>query len=286
MGSLGTHAMIARHAIRPMRGGSQSHLLLCEQATLCVVKFQNNPQHRRTLVNELLVTRIGESIGLSVPQGHIVHVPAQLIAGTPSLTIHRGPRQRESCLPGEHFGSQYAGGLLPGFVLDSLPDGKLDAVTNLAEFAGMLAVDKWTGNCDRRQAVFQRTPRRKNYRAWFIDHGLCFNGGAWTFPDAPTAGVYAHRRVYNQVNGWNSFEPWLSRIESFPAESLWQIVTGLPADWHTGSLSAQSPFALEQLIDTLLRRRSQVRDLIHALHLSDPTLFPHWCPTPSTNVLL
>jgi hypothetical protein len=135
----------------------------------------------------------------------------------------------------------------------------------------MFAVDKWTCNCDRRQAVFQRTARQKHYRAFFIDHGFCFNGGEWTFPDGPAAGVYGHRCVYHQVNGWSSFEPWLSRIEEFPAESLWQIVTEIPGDWY-----AENRFAMEQLIESLLRRRSRVRELIDQFRTFDPTYFPAW----------
>ena len=37
-----------------------------------VVKFQNNPQHLRVLANELLATRLAESVGLPVPITEIV----------------------------------------------------------------------------------------------------------------------------------------------------------------------------------------------------------------------
>ncbi len=39
--------------IRPMRGGSQSHLMRASDGAYHVVKFQNNPQHRGVLANEL-----------------------------------------------------------------------------------------------------------------------------------------------------------------------------------------------------------------------------------------
>ncbi len=44
----------ALEQIRRMRGGAQSHLMRCDDSHYYVVKFQNNPQHRRVLVNELL----------------------------------------------------------------------------------------------------------------------------------------------------------------------------------------------------------------------------------------
>jgi len=41
-----------------MRGGAQAHLLQADDDYWYVVKFRNNPQHRRILVNELLSATI------------------------------------------------------------------------------------------------------------------------------------------------------------------------------------------------------------------------------------
>src|SRR5271166_5034186 len=49
--------------IRRMRGGAQSHLMRCSDGNYYVVKFQNNPQRRRILVNELLGTRLAARLG-------------------------------------------------------------------------------------------------------------------------------------------------------------------------------------------------------------------------------
>jgi hypothetical protein len=38
--------------IRKMRGGAQAHLIQAADGHHYVVKFLNNPQHRRILVNE------------------------------------------------------------------------------------------------------------------------------------------------------------------------------------------------------------------------------------------
>ncbi len=125
--------------------------------------------------------------------------------------------QRERYAAGLQFGSQFVGGLMPGQVVDYLPEPQLDEVRNLAEFAGMLCIDKWAGNCNGRQAVFERKPRERKYRATFIDQGFCFNAGEWTFPDSPLRGVYQRNSVYARVTGWESFEPWLSRVEAMEA---------------------------------------------------------------------
>jgi hypothetical protein len=44
----------ARRLIRKMRGGAQTHLVEAGDGNFYVVKFLNNPQHRRILVNELI----------------------------------------------------------------------------------------------------------------------------------------------------------------------------------------------------------------------------------------
>jgi len=81
------------------------------------------------------------------------------------------------------------------------------------DFAGALALDKWTCNANGRQVAFWKKGRERKFTASFIDQGYCFNAGEWTFPDFPLRGVYPRNEVYARVNGWESFEPWLSRIE-------------------------------------------------------------------------
>jgi hypothetical protein len=269
-------AVLAVQAIRRMRGGAQSQLMLGADGNLWVVKFQNNPQHVRVLANELIASRIAEAVGLKVPQSDVVEVTEWLVAHSPDMTVQpvRRAGERpglERCAAGLQFGSRFVGGLMPGQVVDYLPDAQLDEVRNLGEFAGMLCVDKWTGNCNGRQAVFERKPRERKYAAWFIDQGYCFNAGEWTFPDPPLRGVFQRNRVYRQVRGWESLEPWLTRVEEFDAGRLWAIAETVPPEWYGGDLST-----IERLVETLLMRRSRVRELVSAFRESDREPFPNW----------
>ena len=264
-------AVLAVQAIRRMRGGAQSQLMLGADGRLWVVKFQNNPQHLRVLANEMIATRLAEAAGLTVPATDVVEVTEWLIANTPGMHVElaRGPVQRYTA--GLQFGSQFIGGLMPGQVVDYLPEQQLDEVRNVAEFAGMLALDKWTGNCNGRQAVFDRRPRERKYRATFIDQGFCFNAGEWTFPDSPLRGVYARNRVYAGVTGWSSFEPWLSRIETMEPETLWDIADMVPPEWYGGDMTQ-----IERLLEQMLRRRGRVRELIASFRDSNREPFPMW----------
>src|SRR3954466_11666604 len=64
----------ALEQIRRMRGGAQSHLMRCSDGHYYVVKFQNNPQHRRILVNELLGTRLAARLNLPTARVEIIDV--------------------------------------------------------------------------------------------------------------------------------------------------------------------------------------------------------------------
>ena len=206
-------AVLATQEIRRMRGGAQSHLMLASDGKLYVVKFQNNPQHIRVLANELLASKLGAVIGLTVPHSDVVEVTDWLIQNTPELSLElKGASER--CRAGLQFGSQLVGGLMPGQVVDYLPEQLLLETRNLKEFAGILALDKWTCNSNGRQAVFAKTRRERRYRATFIDQGYCFHAGDWKFQDSPLRGVFPHNSVYRPITGWQSFEPWLTRIET------------------------------------------------------------------------
>ena len=263
-------AVTAVQQIRRMRGGAQSHLMLGSDGHLYVVKFQNNPQHLRVLANELLATRLAEAVGLSVPATEVIEVSDWLIANTPGMQMQMG-RAEERCAAGLQFGSRYVGGLMPGQVVDFLPEEQLGEVRNLEEFAGMLVIDKWTGNSNGRQAVFHRKPREKRYRATFVDQGYCFHAGEWRFPDAPLRGVYARNQVYAGVIGWESFSPWLERVERMEPETIWAIAEAVPPIWYGGDLRD-----MERLVEALLERRSRVRELVVQFRESSREPFPKW----------
>ncbi|MGH9607282.1 MAG: HipA family kinase [Terracidiphilus sp.] len=263
-------AVLAVQQIRRMRGGAQGQLMLGADGRIYVVKFQNNPQHMRVLANEFLASRLAAAAGLTVPETELVEVSSWLIENTPELEIDLG-QTRERCRPGLQFGSRFVGGLMPGQVVDFLPEEQLAEVKNLEEFAGILALDKWTGNANGRQAVFTRRQRERRYKAVFIDFGYCFHAGEWRFEDAPLRGVYYRNDVYREIAGWESFEPWLTRIETMAEETMWAAAGEVPPEWYGGDLGE-----MEGLVEKLLRRRGRMRELIEQFGRSDRRPFPKW----------
>ena len=150
---------MAVEQVRRMRGGAQSHLMRCDDGGYYIVKFQNNPQGVRVLANELLGTRLAARLGIPVPGAEIVTVREDLIRYTEDLVMQLG-RGRAPCTPGKQFGSRFPGSPAETAVSDFLPEELLRGVTNLEDFCGILAFDKWTCNTNGRQAIFFRTPVR------------------------------------------------------------------------------------------------------------------------------
>jgi len=263
-------AVQAVQHIRRMRGGAQGQLMLGGDGRIYVVKFRNNPQHMRVLANEFLASKLAAAVGLTAPEAELIEVSRWLVDHTPELEIDLG-QTRVRCEPGLHFGSRFAGGMMPGQVVDFLPEDQMAELKNLGEFAGILALDKWTANANGRQAVFVRRQRERRYKAVFIDFGYCFHAGEWRFEDAPLRGVYFRNDVYQEVRGWESFEPWLSRLETLPAETVWAAANQVPPEWYGGD-----QVEMEALVEKLLARRSRIRELIETFWKSDRKPFPKW----------
>jgi hypothetical protein len=238
--------------------------MLADDGRKYVTKLMGNPQCTRVLANEYLACRMARMIGLSVPEPVIILVDEKTILEQ-QITFTLAGRA-VAARPGLQFGSA----LVSGEVLDWLPGTMLGRVRNLREFAGLLAFDKWTGNADGRQVVFHKEMRERKYNAKFIDFGYCFNAGEWSFPDAPLRGVYGLNDVYERIESWDDFAPWLSRIERFPSRQLKGIADEIPCEWY-GERDE-----LQHLLDSLLERRSIVRQLIEDFRTSSRNPFPNW----------
>jgi hypothetical protein len=242
----------------------------CSDGHFYVVKFQNNPQHQRVLANEFLAARLGDATGLPMASPAVVEVSEWLVEHTPELHIQLAHRVTR-CQAGLQFGSRYVVDPQKGHVFDYFPGDQLGRVWNIDNFAGILGLDKWTGNADGRQAAFWKLLRQRKYSATFIDQGSCFNGGKWTFPDYPLHGVYDRNEVYAEIKSWESFEPWLSRIENMTEEMIWSFAEEIPPEWYGGAWDE-----LEDLIGILIKRRGIVRELIEAFRVSPRRPFPLW----------
>ncbi len=262
--------------LRKMRGGAQSHLLQAGDNDYYVVKFRNNPQHRRVLVNEWIAGSLMQRLGFWAPRTAVIEITRDFLAKNPEVNIQTG-QKTTAVQPGLHFGSRYPGDPAEVAVYDALPSSLLPSVSNYGEFIGALVFDKWVGNTDKRQAVFYRAQSVHGFSgqrmiAQFIDNGLAFGGSDWDLKAVgPLAGLYWDKTVYTDVRSSDSFEPWVSLIQGIREQELWDIVSDVPKDWV-----ADDQNSLVRLIDALLRRRARLADLVYDVREAQPALFPNW----------
>jgi hypothetical protein len=272
----------ARRFIRKMRGGAQAHLLQADDGDYYIVKFQNNPQHRRILVNEFAAAEILQHLQIACPAHKIVEVSNDFIEGNPQVHLQSGTRpvKVES---GWHFGSRHPGNPETMAIYDFIPDALLSQVANPEQFLAVLAFDRWVANADGRQSIFFRAqlkdwlarpgipPRKLGFVALMIDHGFAFNGPHWDFPESALTGLYPRRMVYDGVSGLQSFEPWIERILNFPAEIFDKILRQIPPPWLQDDATQ-----LENLFDSLLRRRKRIPELLQECRKAPGNPFPRW----------
>ncbi len=269
-------ALTAVRHTRKMRGGAQAHLLQADDGAWYVVKFRNNPQHRRVLVNELLASALLEYLQVSAPATAIINVSRDFLEANEELHLVCGGRRLDPT-PGWQFGSRYPGDPELISVYDFLPDALLCKVANLEDFLGVLVFDKWCSNADGRQCVFHRVRvtgpgvQRPGFAVTMIDHGFAFNGPHWDFPDSPLQGLYMRRMVYESVRSLDDFQPWVERVMNFPEEVIDLAWKRVPPEWVEGEEDE-----LARLLERLFERRKRVPELIEACRTARANPFPNW----------
>jgi hypothetical protein len=255
-----------------MSGGAQAHLIEATDGITYVVKFLNNPQHRRIVINEWITSMILGHLGISTPASVIINIAPNFIRNNPEVYLQirsgQSPPSR-----GPHFGSQFLGESNQIAFYPYLPSTAVGSVANISHFCGVLVVDKWLGNTDSRQVVFNKVPgvHSPSFVAQMIDNGNVFDGGNWRFEDSPLRGPY-FGKVYEQVRSLDAFEPWLTAVANFPEKVIKDTFEGMPASWRFGDTDA----AFEILLNQLMRRRRRVSDLIYACRDQPAHPFPNW----------
>lgn len=272
----------ARRLIRKMRGGAQAHLLECDGGKFYVVKFRNNPQHRRILVNEWISAAFLRYLQIPAPETAIVDLSRELLEATPDIHLQLGSRRQQPD-PGWHFGSRHPGDPSRMAVYDFIPDQLLENVVNLSDFRAVLVFDQWMGNADARQAIFFRArlkewtavrgehPNKMGFVAQMVDQGYVFNGPHWDFSDSPLQGLYFRPIVYRGVKSLADFQPWLDQVIHFPEEVVDDALKRIPPEWLGGDEEE-----LDRLLNRLMGRRRRVPELIEQCAAARSRPFPDW----------
>lgn len=209
------------------RGGSESQLLRFDDKLNRVVKFPNNPQGLIVLVNEIIVSRIAEFLGVCCPKGDVVVVPQELIESEPRLRRSDG----QKFVGGYCFGSDFHE------AMDDPGSASLARASNSPDLAGIVVLDTLCANGDREnnQGNLLLTTVAGNMKVMAIDHGHCF-GHRW---DEAIASIASGVRVICR-NDFAShlqaqhFQPFLSKLRELDEEALKGLLDDLEGLWDLG----------------------------------------------------
>jgi len=240
-----------------MAGGSQSRILLASNGQKYVVKFKNNPQGQRSLINEVVVSLCAMQLGIAVPNIALVNLSSNFLEANPTLAIAQA-HHRVPVATGLHFGSVYE---QTEAIYDFLPAALLDRIENLDHFAGALVLDTWTASADYRQAIFtrRRSPASRDlpFHAEMIDHGMAFGGHRWEFRDAPRAGLHLDHGVYRRFTSLSDFEPWIARVDRIEEAFFQNVGRSIPEEWLNSDRAE-----LGRLFERLLVRKKMLPFLV------------------------
>jgi hypothetical protein len=220
--------------IRPMRGGSQAHLVEGDDGSYYIAKFTGNPQGNRTLINECIASRLFQQFGISTPPIRLLRF-SRMAQKAASLHFSMG-NKRVPVTSGIHFGSQCPVNPNTTAIYDFLPRKLLANVTNLEDFLKTFVLDKLLGNTDQRQAMFVSAPSQNGkatFRAWMIDNGLVFAGHRWQLEDVPGYGLYIDRAVYGLPGSQLICDKAIEMIRTLTKDQLHAAVQGIPAGWFS-----------------------------------------------------
>lgn len=221
-----------------MRGGSQSSLVGASNGKFYIVKFANSPQGPNLPFNEALGTILAQYLGLPTPDWRPLRITPRFIKANPDVCFVLEGGVTCQPAPGLHFGSEFVMGSDEKEVYEIVPEKWMHHLEEPELFAGMLLLDIWTENVDRRQAIFiDGAAEGRGLKAVFFDHGHMFQGSHGNKPlTNPLSCIYYHDRVYKGALQSPKVDSWLSQIDRLSEEMLRAMMERIPREWRYGTL--------------------------------------------------
>lgn len=255
-----------------LRSGSLPVFLLCNgYSGEVLIKFAENSQDVRVLVNEGVAGQLGRDMGLPCPAPMVVFVSEKFL----ELNRARLPEAyRDQVQPGLHLGLAGVSG-----TYDNPPQSLILQATNVTDIAGTIVFDVWCRNHDRNNPgnfLIQGTGT-SSIRFIPIDQGYCFGQPQWDVTITQTVSDIQPQACFmpemcQRIESFDDFQPWLERVAfiATTAHELEDAVNSVPGQWGI-SLPERNA-----LVEFLKQRAPQVGDLLRA-HRDH---FPNWKDHP------
>jgi hypothetical protein len=226
-------AVPAANFLYKLCGSSQPSIIQGEDGAFYVVKFNGFPGHQ-SLANEVIGTELIQLTGLPAPDWVPIAISSDFIERNPGLWFCTGGSPIKP-VPGLHFGSRLIEASGEQRTYQMIPHSWIDRIENRADFLGMLVLDLWANNCDRRQAVFL-SDARSRLRAYFIDNDFMFGGKFGFELTCPRRAMVYDLDIYRGVWSGQIMKQWLQKFDGISENTILRVVASVPEEWANGKL--------------------------------------------------
>jgi hypothetical protein len=209
-------------------GSSQPSILQGEDGAFYVVKFRGFPGHQ-SLINEVIGTELIRCMGLPAPDWAPIAISSDFIERNQGLWFCADGSPIKP-LPGLHFGSRLIEAAEEQRTYQMIPHAWIDRIENRADFLGMLVLDLWANNCDRRQAVFL-SDGRDRLHAYFIDNDFMFGGKFGFERTCPRRAMVYDLDIYRGLWDVQTVKKWAHLADGIGENAIRRIVKSVPDEW-------------------------------------------------------
>jgi hypothetical protein len=230
-------------------GITEPYHIMCNDGPF-VVKFAQNPQGPRSLVNEYVCAKLALGLDLPLPDARLVRVTESFLKENPEL-------KEIGIETGLHFGSRKIKKSAP--VTSS---AVLKRSINCNIVPDILIYDHWINNDDRKSNTGNLLIETITKELHIIDHTHAFEiGSLWDDHQLNlrigqdivafdmSGSVYSHFR--NCITGNNPFFSIMNKINKLSYDDLINALVGLPDDWSCSIIEKKA--LQEYLMDRKIR---------------------------------
>jgi hypothetical protein len=255
------YVKMARPLSATGQGSSGAQYMASDDGTQYVVKFKENGQGLRVLVNELVANAIALHLDLPCPKGVIAEISDELIkiANIP-------PIQGRAVSSGCHFATKRI--MNP---YSNPPTQLIGQASNRNTYPGIVLFDILTFNSNRNNAGnYIVVNAGANIEFYIIDHGHCFGNPNWDVSLVQKIGTWNSQNLMNEIaeciTGNDPFRIYIQKIRSISDDFINKIIDEVPAEWQL--LQSEK----EALRSFLIGQRDRIEEII----LGSKGRFPYW----------
>lgn len=250
----GRHALAVTGVLYKVNGFSQPSIVKGSDGRLYVLKCNGFPGPDG-LANEVIGAELIRHFGLPAPAWTPIYLSDEFIDANPEIWFRTGTTVIRPAA-GLHFGSRLLIGDGPNDrSYQVIPRSWWKRVVNRRDFLGMLVLDLWANNCDRRQAVFIRSVKTQKLRAVFIDNDHLLGGRWGNETTSPRRVMCPDLSAYVGLPLEREAERFIGLSHSVDDRWIDGMLERVPADWATAAMKKakraqliQSRWRLDRLV--------------------------------------